>query len=78
MDKPSPSEVSNGEMILAVCAYCLHGRNDGTCVAYPDGIPFRILGADAGHDTIQPDQRGGTVFEQNPNLPDLPEWNQLP
>lgn len=65
-----------GEMIVPACAYCLHGREDGTCVAYPDGIPFRILAGDAGHDEVQTDQTGGTTFEQNPNLPNKPEWNQ--
>lgn len=78
MSEPKKSDVGNGEILLSVCAYCVHGRNDGTCIAYPEGIPFRILGADAGHKTIQQDQTGATVFEQDPNVPTLPEWNDLP
>lgn len=33
-------------MIPAWCDYCRHDRDDGTCAAFPDGIPENIAMGD--------------------------------
>ena len=46
-------------------------REDSTfgpevCLAYPDGIPDRIVDGEDLHATVQPDQDGTLVYEQGP------------
>ena len=36
------------------------------CLAYPDGIPDRIVDGEDLHSTVQPDQDGTLVYEQGP------------
>ncbi len=46
------------------CARCKHFKEDDYyCLAYPDGIPDKLLEGDATHDKIRPDQMGDTLFE---------------
>jgi len=77
MNDPHDKEPGRGAMLFSICVYCLHGTNKGTCIAYPDGIPFRILAANTDYLTVQPDQTGDAVFVQNPALPLAPhgQWN---
>ncbi|MBO8085922.1 MAG: hypothetical protein J7D61_07770 [Marichromatium sp.] len=42
--------------ISAQCPNCLFYEEDGTCRAYPEGIPGDILGGARSHRTPQPDQ----------------------
>lgn len=66
-----------GETVIPVCAYCKHGRDDGTCIAFPDGIPIAILGGMQHHDAVQVDQTGGATFEQATDAPELPtSWTR--
>jgi hypothetical protein len=44
------------------CPICKHNQMDGTCTAYPAGIPFKFL-AGSKHLDPQPDQSGNLVFE---------------
>lgn len=43
---------------LPGCAYCIHNRDDGTCDAYPDGIPLPISGGDIAHTEPLPGDHG--------------------
>jgi hypothetical protein len=65
-----------GEWVIPICAYCLHDRQDGTCIAYPAGIPYRILAGYTDHAKVQVDQTGATVFEHAPGrpTPDRSRW----
>ena len=36
------------------------------CLAYPDGIPKRIIDGEDLHATVQPDQDGTLVYEEGP------------
>lgn len=72
-----PPDLSPYELILPACASCVHDRGD-RCVAYPDGIPFRILAAFQHHDEVQADQVGATVFEQDPERMTLRPDNWAP
>jgi hypothetical protein len=44
------------------CPICKHNQMDGTCTAYPEGIPFKFL-AGSKHLDPQLDQSGDFVFE---------------
>jgi hypothetical protein len=41
---------------------CKHNQMDGTCSAYPEGIPFKFLSGNK-HLERQPDQSGDFIFE---------------
>jgi hypothetical protein len=43
---------------LPGCAYCRHNRDDGTCNAYPAGIPLPISGGDIAHTRPLPGDNG--------------------
>ncbi len=64
-------------LVLPVCASCIHDAGD-RCKAYPEGIPYRLLAGLQHHTSIELDQMGGTVFEQDPALPapDASVWEQ--
>ena len=55
---------------ICVCCSHFHGKEKGTCSAYPNGIPSRfadmIIGDGAPvqhkHDTVESDQVGSDVF----------------
>lgn len=71
-DKAVRSTVAPDEIRLSMCAFCIHERGaDATCKAYPDGIPARFLTGQNPHDQVEVDQVGGTVFEQDPNAPEV-------
>lgn len=44
------------------CRRCVHDRRDGTCAAYPDGIPIVIASGDVDHLVVRPGQAGEIVF----------------
>jgi hypothetical protein len=44
------------------CPICKHNQMDGTCSAYPAGIPFKFLSGNK-HLDRQSDQFGDFVFE---------------
>ena len=44
------------------CPICKHNQMDGTCSAYPEGIPFKFLSGNK-HLERQSDQFGAFVFE---------------
>ena len=76
MTEMSDAVPEKGEWIIPICAYCKHDLQDGTCIAYPAGIPYRILAGYTDHAKVQVDQTGATVFEQAPNAPkpDRSRW----
>ena len=47
------------------CDYCLHDQNDGTCAAFPGGIPDAITTGAASHSTPVPGD-GGITFTLDP------------
>lgn len=55
---------------LPNCSYCIHafrddrGITDGSCKAFPDGIPLNILSNELLHDEIFEEQLGDYVFEE--------------
>jgi hypothetical protein len=44
------------------CPICKYNQMDGTCSAYPEGIPFKFLAGNK-HLERQADQAGDFVFE---------------
>lgn len=65
-----PNELDPFSIIWPICGACIHDLGS-SCVAYPNGIPFRLLSGLQDHRTVQPDQVGETVFEQDPECPPL-------
>jgi hypothetical protein len=45
------------------CPICKHNRFDGSCAAFPDGIPMIFLSGDKGHTEPLPRQQNDIVFE---------------
>lgn len=50
-------------MVLpSLCRACQHNRNDGTCDAYPAGIPTDIIIGGADHQQLRGDETDGLTF----------------
>jgi hypothetical protein len=50
-----------------ICDSCIHrSPTDGTCTAFPQGIPLNPLKAER-HDTRRPDQDNAVVYEFAPD-----------
>jgi hypothetical protein len=47
------------------CNYCRHSNDDGTCAAYPAGIPYAINTGDVPHTVPLPGDHG-IQFEPQP------------
>ncbi len=45
------------------CPICKHNRFDGSCTAFPEGIPMIFLSGDKGHTELLPRQQNDIVFE---------------
>ena len=54
---------------ISRCKFCkhFHGKDKGTCTAYPYGIPkkFSIGNFSYWHDKIEKDQTGSFIFESS-------------
>lgn len=48
------------------CKFCVHCNQDGTCLAYPEGIPLRVM--DEGHVRPWPGDHG-LRFKALPGTP---------
>ena len=46
------------------CNECIHLKDEGKCLAFPDGIPVEILNNNKFHDKIITGQVGKYVFEK--------------
>lgn len=56
--------VSEGNtFIQPVCNNCIHNNGDGTCKAFPDGIPAEILSGDNKHQKPLLGQGNNITFE---------------
>lgn len=44
--------------IVGICHRCAHRRGRETCAAFPDGIPYEILGGDIDHTFPYPGDHG--------------------
>jgi hypothetical protein len=47
---------------LGICHRCAHHRGVETCRAFPDGIPYEILGGDVDHTRPYPGDNGITFL----------------
>lgn len=45
-------------IIASPCAFCVHGRKDGNCAAFPDGIPKELEWGGVSHDKPYPGDNG--------------------
>lgn len=53
------------DIYASPCTSCKHFmQDDYYCLAYPDGIPDRLLEGKDTHNDIRKDQTGTTVFEK--------------
>lgn len=56
--------ISDGNTFdFPVCNKCKWNRGDGTCRAFPEGIPDEILNGENDHNEPLPDQRNNITFE---------------
>jgi len=63
MSKKSRFEARPSDFIFPVCGRCKHDRGDGTCKAFPEGIPEEILTGDNKHEKPLYGQGNNIVFE---------------
>ena len=54
--------VTADQLVFAQCITCIHLREKNNCLAYPNGIPERILLREILHDRVLPDQHGTITF----------------
>lgn len=46
------------KLVIPLCARCKHYDKDGSCAAFPEGIPLKIMRNDHDHRTEYPGDNG--------------------
>lgn len=54
----------NNTFHFPICGKCIHDNGDGTCKAFPEGIPDEFFFEDSKHTNIVEGQKGKFVFEK--------------
>lgn len=57
--------------VYPVCNNCRHDNGDGTCRAFPNGIPTKILIGKNNHSVPLPEQQNDITFEDERDVAEI-------